>query len=382
MTEYTTSTFTINPAGGVVGVAANSGGYALTVSNAGAGSADRLFINCTGAVNSFNIYENSQVAYLNSYNSMSVRVNQLGGSNGNFIVTGGNIYHGQTSVTNTGVSGSNSVYTPALVLGGSTTDSLYQRRWAYGQYQFQTTYAGTNGGYLGLQPYGGNVMIGGSGNTSTNILEVRGTSGQLFSVSDSFTGTIFAASDVSGIPSIEVLDTGLVKFAQYNGQVAISTSTAQTNQGLTVNSSTYLMSLGVGTVASGTTGEIRATNEITAYYSDRRLKENVEVIDNAVTKVLSLNGITYTPNDLAASFGYNKTVKLVGLFADEVESVLPEATRPAPFDIDENGNSKSGENYKTIQYEKLVPLLIEAIKEQQNSINELRNELENLKNTK
>ena len=138
-------------------------------------------------------------------------------------------------------------------------------------------------------------------------------------------------------------------------------------------------SMGVGTAASGTAGEIRATNEITAYYSDRRLKENVQVIDNAVTKVLSLNGITYTPNDLAESFGYDKNVKLVGLFADEVEAVLPEATRPAPFDQDENGNSKSGENYKTIQYEKLVPLLIEAIKEQERTIQSLKSELDDIK---
>lgn len=138
-------------------------------------------------------------------------------------------------------------------------------------------------------------------------------------------------------------------------------------------------SFGVGTAPSGTAGEIRATNEITAYYSDRRLKENVQVIDNAIEKVRSLNGITYTPNDLAASFGYDKNVKLVGLFADEVEAVLPEATRPAPFDQDENGNSKSGENYKTIQYEKVVPLLVEAIKEQQSTINILLSELADIK---
>jgi hypothetical protein len=201
----------------------------------------------------------------------------------------------------------------------------------------------------------------------------------MFSVSDTFTGTIFSANDVSGIPSIEVIDTGLVKLAQYNGQVAISTSTAQTGMGLTVNSSTYVLSLGVGTVASGTAGEIRATNEVTAYYSDRRLKENVQVLDNAVAKVLSLNGITYNPNIVAEGYGYDRNAKLVGLFADEVESVLPEAIRPAPFDTDENGKSKSGENYKTIQYEKLVPLLIEAIKEQQTTINSLKSELENLK---
>jgi hypothetical protein len=137
------------------------------------------------------------------------------------------------------------------------------------------------------------------------------------------------------------------------------------------NGGTQLLSLGIGTAPSGTTGEIRATNEVTAYYSDRRLKENIKPIDNAVEKVLKLNGITYTPNDLAKSFGYISNRTIVGLFADEVDVVLPEAVRPAPFDQDEAGNSKSGENYQTIQYEKLVPLLVEAIKEQQQQINQL-----------
>jgi hypothetical protein len=161
--------------------------------------------------------------------------------------------------------------------------------------------------------------------------------------------------------------------------VAISTGTAVSGSGLAVWTSTYILSLGVGTSGSGTIGEIRATNEVTAYYSDRRLKENVQVIDNALVKVLSLNGITYTPNAIAESYGYDRTKKLVGVFADEIEAVLPEAVRPAPFDIDESGGSKSGENYKTVQYEKIVPLLIEAIKEQQKSIENLQNEIAQLK---
>jgi hypothetical protein len=130
--------------------------------------------------------------------------------------------------------------------------------------------------------------------------------------------------------------------------------------------------ISAGTAIPGVAGEIRASNEITAYYSDRRLKENVQLIGNAVVKVLSLNGITYTPNDLAESFGYDKNKKLVGLFADEVKAILPEAVRPAPFDDDGAGGSKSGEHYQTIQYEKIVPLLIEAIKE-------LKQEIEMLK---
>jgi hypothetical protein len=133
-----------------------------------------------------------------------------------------------------------------------------------------------------------------------------------------------------------------------------------------------LVSVGVGTTSSGVTGELRATNEITAYFSDRRLKENVQIVDNAVVKVLSLTGITYTPNALAESYGYDRTKKLAGLFADEVEAVLPEAVRPAPFDDAGHGVSKSGENYKTVQYDKLIPLLVEAIKEQQKQINQLK----------
>ena len=146
------------------------------------------------------------------------------------------------------------------------------------------------------------------------------------------------------------------------------------------NAGTQIDSLGVGTAASGTAGEIRATNEITAFYSDRRLKENVVNISDAVTKVQTLNGITYTPNDLAETYGYDKNVKLVGLFADEVEQVLPEAVKAAPFDINEHGYSKSGENYKTVQYEKIVPLLIEAIKEQQRQIAQISEALNKLVN--
>lgn len=59
---------------------------------------------------------------------------------------------------------------------------------------------------------------------STGGLSFEGTSGQLFSITDSMSGTIFSANDVSGIPSIEVLDTGLVKLAQYSGNVVLGSA--------------------------------------------------------------------------------------------------------------------------------------------------------------
>ena len=141
-------------------------------------------------------------------------------------------------------------------------------------------------------------------------------------------------------------------------------------------SSMQVVSLGVGTTASGTSGEIRAINQITSYYSDERLKENIELIPNALDKVMNLRGVTYNSNQLAESFGYINKEKQVGVIAGDVEKVLPEAVKPAPFDLirfDENTEiSKSGENYKTVQYEKLVPLLIEAIKELNNQIKQLK----------
>jgi hypothetical protein len=60
-----------------------------------------------------------------------------------------------------------------------------------------------------------------------------------------------------------------------------------------------------------------------------------------------------------------------------VKPFAPEVVSPAPFDIDIDGGSKSGENYLTVSYEKLIPILVEAIKEQQEQLKVL---LEKLKN--
>jgi trimeric autotransporter adhesin len=135
--------------------------------------------------------------------------------------------------------------------------------------------------------------------------------------------------------------------------------------------------LGVGTAGSGTTGEIRATNNITAFYSDKRLKDIISTIPNALDKLLTLSGVIFTQNKKAEEFGYTDYSEQVGVIAQEVQAVLPQVVKPAPFDLDENNQSKSGENYITVQYEKLVPLLIEAIKEQQKQIDELKAKIGN-----
>jgi DNA-binding Lrp family transcriptional regulator len=129
-----------------------------------------------------------------------------------------------------------------------------------------------------------------------------------------------------------------------------------------------MLSLGVGTPASGTTGEIRATNNITAYYSDDRLKTRVSNIVNPLEKIKQLNGFTYYPNETALAFGYTYQLE-VGVSAQEVQKVQPEIVVPAPID----------EKYLTVRYEKLIPLLIESIKEQQLQIDELKKQINYLK---
>ena len=81
-------------------------------------------------------------------------------------------------------------------------------------------------------------------------------------------------------------------------------------------------SLGVGTAGSGTAGEIRATNNVTAYYSDDRFKTNLGNIPDALAKVMSLNGFYYEANELAQSYGYEKILE-VGVSAQQVQAVQP-----------------------------------------------------------
>ena len=139
--------------------------------------------------------------------------------------------------------------------------------------------------------------------------------------------------------------------------------------GTSVANNVQITTLGVGTAASGTTGEIRATNNITAYYSDERLKTRLGKIEDPIAKVKSLSGFYFEANETAVALGYDKK-REVGVSAQEVQAVLPEIIAPAPI----------SDKYMTVRYEKLIPLLIEAIKEQQNQIEQLSNELKSLKN--
>ena len=120
-------------------------------------------------------------------------------------------------------------------------------------------------------------------------------------------------------------------------------------------------------------GTMYTVGDVIAYASDKRLKENIKPIPNAIEKVKSLSGVTFDWNEKSKEAGFipSRQKDDVGVLAQEVQSVLPQAIDNAPFDW-QDGKSKSGENYLTVKYEKIVPLLIEAIKEQQKQIDELK----------
>jgi hypothetical protein len=112
-------------------------------------------------------------------------------------------------------------------------------------------------------------------------------------------------------------------------------------------------------------GTIWCNNDIWAFMSDERLKENFEPITNALAKVHRIEGVTYNHNDLAHELtGVDTERRYMGFKAGQVENEAPEVVGPAPFDWDaKNQRSITGENYKTLQYEKMLPLHNEAIKE-------------------
>jgi hypothetical protein len=197
------------------------------------------------------------------------------------------------------------------------------------------------------------------------------TSSTRYSFSASQTATLLTATGSLG--GIELTSAGTTAAAflcfhkpgNYAAYLGIDTDNQLAFGGYSAGAALGYMkigSFGVGTAASGVTGQIRATENIIAYYSDERLKTLQGTIKNALDKVLRLNGYYFIENDVAKSLGYSNDKVQVGVSAQEVEAVLPEIVTDAPIENDQN--------YKTVWYDKLAPLLIEAMKEQQAIIKE------------
>jgi hypothetical protein len=194
---------------------------------------------------------------------------------------------------------------------------------------------------------GNNGANGSSGTSGTSGSSgISGSSG-----SSGVSATIFNNADDRVI-------TGSSTSGQLNGE-----------SGFTFDGTTAYINgaLGVGTSTPTTTGLIRATNDVIAFYSsDERLKENKEIIQDSLNKLSSISGYEF---DWIPREGIHENEgRDIGVIAQEIERIFPQLVQTR-----DNG-------YKAVKYEKLVPVLIEAIKELKSEIDILKIENADIRN--
>ena len=201
-----------------------------------------------------------------------------------------------------------------------------------------------------------NKTINGPDNTLTNI-----PAGNL-------AGTVANArldAQLQDVAGLAVTDGGFI-VGDGSNFVLETGATARASLGLDTGNDVQFDSFGVATAASGTSGEIRATNDITAFYSsDVALKENINNIPNPMDMVSKLNGVLFDWKDSfikskGGEDGYFVRKKDVGVVAQDVESVLPEIVGTRPDGI------------KAVKYDRLCALLIECVKDLQDQVNNLK----------
>lgn len=165
--------------------------------------------------------------------------------------------------------------------------------------------------------------------------------------------------------AVKVNNTTVIDDSRNITNVGIATITNNFNVGVggTIIATTSGGLVGIGTAdpsqALDVVGNINASGTITAQ-SDKRVKINIQTIENALSKVLQLRGVEYNKID--------NNEKQIGVIAQEVEKIIPEVVYP----------KQPAPDYETksVAYANLVGLLIEAIKEQNTRIEELERKLE------
>jgi hypothetical protein len=188
----------------------------------------------------------------------------------------------------------------------------------------------------------------------------------------SFSGAISSSGVVSGTGI--TVGSAVISEAELETIDGVTAGTVTLSKALVVDANKDLTglndirmdSLGVATAASGTSGEIRATNDVTAFYSsDVALKENIVNIPSPMNLVKKINGVLFDWKDSfikskGGEDGYFVRKKDVGILAQDVEKVLPEvvATRQ--------------DGIKAVKYDRLVSLLIECVKDLQGQIDKLK----------
>jgi hypothetical protein len=285
---------------------------------------------------------------------------------GNTVLSGSNLTIGNTTVNavvnSTTFSGIALTANNALFLGG----------FAANQYAFanatppptspggsntyiQVNNSGTFGGFPGLTwNFNSNTM------GVANAISVGNATVSSFINSTAFTGTANNANFLGGLASGSFWTTSsLTRVSQLVNDIGYI-------NGLNPNAN-YNVNIMVAGTYLYSSGNVYAVGDVYAAWSDARLKDFWDRVGGALDMLSGLEGWYYTRNDFAPEIGdVTDKKRRVGLIAQQVKEVLPEAVA---YIKDRDGNDT---DYMTIQYERLVPLLVEAV-------NELRREVAELK---
>jgi hypothetical protein len=193
--------------------------------------------------------------------------------------------------------------------------------------------------------------------------------------------------------SVEVIDANttnsrIIVTVDENAVTEVSSSNLKINLSTVATSTTTgaLQVLGgagiTGNLHVG--GTIYAVGDVVSSYSDERLKDKTRDVTEALSIISELNAFYYTANDTARKYTRTDDEEKIGLSAQDVQKVLPSIVSLSAFDteLDDNGNitSKTGQNYLTVDYARIVPILIQAIKEQQKEIDSLKEKINGIYN--
>ena len=227
--------------------------------------------------------------------------------------------------------------------------------------------------------YNGSAAItiantGVTANVASTGISVSGASGSVTITNTGVTSvTASAGISVSGTTgAVTIGNTGVTSAVAGTG-VGVSGATGAVTfsigQAVATSSNVQFNSLGVGTAGSAVAGEIRATADVTAFYSsDERLKEDIAPIENPIEKLMSINGVTFNWKE-----GFETLHSHVGSDTGVVAQQIEAIQLPGVVTTRETG-------YMAVNYEKLNALLIEGFKAHEKEINELKELVKTLLN--
>ena len=215
-----------------------------------------------------------------------------------------------------------------------------------------------------------------TGGTARLTSKLDSTSGVAMAMGSSNTNMSYVRQNGNGIFEWQTYNggnSGQLLFQRYGGNVGIGSSSPSAKLDVSGDLKITAGALGVNKTPSSTDGRIDAGNDIVAYStSDRRLKENIKEIVDPLEKISKIRGVEFDWVPLSkfeerrihGNKGHD-----IGVIAQEVEEVYP-------LMVTERERTK----FKAVRYEKLIPLLLEGIKEQQKEIKSLTKRLEKLEN--